>query len=490
MNVVTPILDHASARPNAPALITPNVVIRYGQLGSAIESAAARLIEAGIAPGDVVSISLNNSPLNFVLFFALARIGAVSTTNLADNPPKVAEALARELGCKAVCHGSTGHPIRGIRSLPVDQSWMRASAGARALPPVPLEEGSLWRIVWSSGTTGEPKPIPFTHGGTFARVSAKVAYWGAGPQDRVLPVMSINASFALTVCLTTLFAGGTVILGRAAGTEGLIDTVDRNAVTLLATSPFILSRLVTNSTVAGAMPTLARVLVGGGTMNESLRRAAQSFFQGSVHSTYGATEAGDVAIGDCAVLDREPDAVGRLVPAAEVEAVDAEDRPLPRGQTGTLRIRVAGMVDRYLGNPDLTARVFRNGWFYPGDVGCVTPDGIVRVVGRTDELMNFDGLKVSPASVESAIADAIPAAEVGVVKLDQAGRPPSLVVAVAGGGVVDEERVIKACRSKVSTKIEIHVVPVDAIPRNAMGKIVRRDLAARIGTAMAALRPA
>jgi acyl-coenzyme A synthetase/AMP-(fatty) acid ligase len=261
---------------------------------------------------------------------------------------------------------------------------------------------------------------------------------------------------------------------------------NRYAITQVAATAFTLTRVLESAPSVSGLPlSKATVTFAGAALPEAIWRKAARLFTGPVLSHYGSTEAGPAAFGDVSLIDRYPDAVGRLLPWNRVEAVDDNDRPLPAGEQGILRVRGPGMAHRYADDPAASAAAFRDGWFYPGDVGAVTIDGILRVAGRSDDLLNLGGQKIAPSTLEGVLTALPNVRDVAAAAMREPNGLPSIGVGVVADTPLDVQSMTARCREVMSTQIPVHVVQIDAIPRNEAGKILRRELAASISSARA-----
>jgi acyl-coenzyme A synthetase/AMP-(fatty) acid ligase len=481
MNFIDPILYLAKTRPNAPAIILPGAVVRYGQLASFSHSIATHLLRAGIGPGDAVVVATASPDIMILVRIALARVGAIAVANITDFGKSAAQHWASHLGVKAVCRTEADPAIDGVDSLVLAKDWLSVPAWLGPLPAAATEQDSTLRIAFSSGTTGAVKAIPLSHGATAHRVIGHQFGNPVCSNDRLLLLANLNMGPAFHVVFKHLYVGSPIVFGPAGTFSDFLATQDRSAVTQVFATAFTLARLL-ESVPAYSRVALSRATVtfSGAALPEPIWRKATRVFASPVLSNFGSTEGGPAAFGDIALLDQYPDAVGRKLPWVRLEAVDENDRPLSAGEQGVLRVRTPGMARGYHDDPAATAEVFRDGWFYPGDVGTVTLDGIVRVIGRNDDLLNFGGQKIAPSGLETVLAGAPNVRDVAAAALLDPNGVPSVGIAVVASGPIDQQSLAARCRGLVPPQLALHVVQLDAIPRNEMGKILRRELAARI----------
>jgi long-chain acyl-CoA synthetase len=190
------------------------------------------------------------------------------------------------------------------------------------------------------------------------------------------------------------------------------------------------------------------------------------------------TEVGLVSIAGPADHGLDPDAVGPVLPGVEVRVVDEAGRALPPDEEGLLRFRSAGMVTGYLDDPEATARGFPDGWFQPGDVGRLTASGQLRVAGRRDDRMTLGVIKIMPAEIE-AVAERFPGVrDCAAFALPSRGLGDIPMLAAVAEPGVDAAALLAHCRAALGMRAPRKVVLVPALPRNAAGKVLRRDLVA------------
>lgn len=488
MNVVEPILYHARNQPQAPAIIVGDAVIAYAELDDLSRSIAARLAREGIGPGDRVVIGKMNRGAQLIVFLALARLGAVAVGDFTGLEPQAAQQWAARLGCRLLCRSARGRDVAGVPTLIVESDWMRSTPAAAA-PAAAVDGATPVRITFSSGTTGSMKAVPITHGALLMRLIANDCGSPLGRTDRVLLAGNINAGYAFVCALRVLSAGGGLVFSLIPDFARLAAVVERHAITQLMMPTFVLTSLTRT-----APPQASRTMPGvsltytGAALPASLRERVRQLYGGPMLSMYGATEVGPVAYANDALLAEAPEVAGRLLPWAEVEAVDDADQPLPPGRDGVLRVRSAGMAPGYLDEPELTARSFRGGWFYPGDIGSVTHDGVLRVTGRNDDLINAGGNKFAATKAEEVLAGVAGVNDVGVVALPQPDGSSVVGVGYVAAAPIDPDALRAPLKSVVPSMVRLEFVRIDAVPRNEMGKIVRAALRARVIAGLRAAR--
>jgi long-chain acyl-CoA synthetase len=210
----------------------------------------------------------------------------------------------------------------------------------------------------------------------------------------------------------------------------------------------------------------------------------------NLHVLYGASEAGPIAAATPDILRDHPTSVGRPLGGVDLQIVDERDCVVPAGTLGYVRVRGAGILNSYLhADPREQSRVFRNGWCYPGDVGIRDETGLLFLKGRGDEVMNFDGIMVGPAEIEAVVAryPGVIDAAAFAVPSDEHQDVPAVAFVASRRLTVDD--LARFCGERLGIRTPRVFLQVDEIPRNPMGKTVRRQLTgialARLGSAAA-----
>ena len=328
------------------------------------------------------------------------------------------------------------------------------------------------RIFASSGTTGAPKHIPVSHGRWEHRMTAYTLGLDPAPVVRIITV-GFGITWGFTAVMRTLWAGGTIVLTNP---QAFAETVRQHKVESLVVSPSSLGSIIGLLPAAFERPaTLRCIEVSGAPLPPPLHAAAVDRLCGNVVVFMGSSETGGTASGPVnAPFMQRLGSAGVLLPGVEMEALGEDGSVLAPGQDGALRVRSSsvapGYVDEVAGESP-----FRDGWFYTGDSGAVWPGGVLTLSGRTSDIINSGGVKVSPLVVEAAL-HRFPM----VMEAIAFGVPDRLGVtqiwaAVVAPGLLDTAALGAFCHRELGATRPKSILQVPAIPRNANGK-VRRDL--------------
>jgi long-chain acyl-CoA synthetase len=477
-NVADNIARHAAERPWAVAIVDNSGVIHYRTLDALVWAAAWHLRNLGIKPGDVVGLALPHSALYAVAVYGLARLGAMVVALPLSDPPALRALLAKRLNVSWVLGISPGAAPPGIADIVFKVDDLRR---APATPPAELRAPggeTVWSIRRTSGTTGDPKAIGRTHRASFASYVMVAAYY-PGPNHRSLAVIDLATAFGLSVAERTFYGGGALVIAptvmNAADFLGMIDS---QAIThVYLTANFLSALLPLLPADSCRCPGLLRLMVTGMAMPEALRAEIRRRFTPNLSVMYGSNEAYGVTMADPDVQEKFPETVGRIMPGAEVEIVDDQDRPLPAGEIGHIRARSPAAATSYVNADVGTSRTFRNGWVYLGDLGLLSAEGLLFLKGRIDDMMIYDGIKIWPTDIEEALRAHPAVMEAVAFPIASVHHQHVPVAAVILRQPVGAEELLEHCRKRLGQRAP-HVIGIEtSFPRNAAGKVLRTELA-------------
>jgi long-chain acyl-CoA synthetase len=454
--------------PDQEALVTRSGRLTYGELDEACARAASALQAMGVRAGDRVGVSLPNDTEVVLAFHGLMRLGAVwvgVNRNLAE-PEK--QHLLQDSGATTY--------------LDDEVAWRDALATAepgagRELPDV--DPHALAAIAYTSGTTGHPKGAMHSQHGLLVPGAAIVASRGYGPELRkgdCFPLTILNMQ-VLTTLLTAQAGGCAVIMDRI-DAEGVAEWIRRERVTTWNGPPALLHSLVERDDITPEdLSSLDEVWTGGADCPEHLRDRFAAKFGRQVHATYGLTEAPTVVAIDPRDGEHRPGASGQPLPHLSVRVVEGDIcvGPVDEGPWAGVYRPMLGYLDR----PDATAEVLVDGVLRTGDIGELDADGYLYVRDRRNLVIIRGGANVYPAEVERVLSEAsgVGGCAVFGVPDERLGERVMAVVEPSAGATPDEEALRAHCLEQLAKyKVPERIAVVDAIPRNAMGKVQRPAL--------------
>ena len=476
-NVADVVSRHAQATPRAPAVVERGRVIDYRAFDHAIWRAAAQLRRQGIAPGDVVGVTMGSSTLHLVAGYALARMGAVQLSLSLRESEATRRSLAQRFHAAALVTDKDADPAwLAPDDSPIDRA-VRAPGGDAG-----------WKIAMTSGTTGTPKAVLQTHAMHIAWRELNQAAVPLQPDECYLAVVELDFFAGFRLCMDVHWSGGAVLVGEAPRTvDALLETIERDGVNYLYLTPVHLQQLLPRLPAdRPRLPGLRRLRTGSMIVGEALRGEIVRRLTPNLVVAYGTNDVGSpFTLADGDTLQRFPDSIGFPVRGVEVEVVNEEGRALPAGETGLVRVKTPGMPAAYLGNPEASARAFRDGWYYPGDLGVLAPEGALYFKGRADDLMNFDGIKIYPAEIEAVLLAHPAVAEAAAFPIASRRHQDVPAAAVVLREKLDTQVLERHCRERLGVRAPRIIAALSELPRNAAGKVLKRELAQALARRLA-----
>ncbi len=463
----------ARSKPAFPAIIAPKAAVTYASLVQHSVAVAAELAAQGLKEGDIVALSIFHPELHCCAILGATLIG-VTTFSLQQDR----DDLPSNLAITAVVTDHKFKTPAHVKIISASSSWFKSASGANrpAAPDLDTNGSRIARIICTSGTTGEQKALPYTEEQLLQRVWAQAA--ALRPelgQTRVMSGMGLASGVGFTNMMLTFMTGGTLLHGWARFHIPQCTSLYRLDRLLLSTSQ--LSNLIARAIRQGAsFPCLKSVVVGGSHIPQQLAQNGAAFICRNLLCLYGATEVGVVATAASETVLRNKSAVGYVAPGVQVQAVDENDNVLGPGVEGTLRIRVPGAPDRYLNDDVASKKAFRGGWFYSGDMGSVSADGLLFVSGRLDERINAGGVKVAPAVIEDAIRARVNVSDIAAFEHINHVGVAEIGVAIVADRKIDMLALRKSCLERLHELTPRHFVPLKEIPRNDNGKLDKQRL--------------
>ena len=453
----------AQSQPQAVAFETPQGSISFGTFEDAIGQCAQALAAQGLVAGQTVLVADSRPFVHWSLLFALDRLGCISVSG-----DTTGQALAVAQPDLVLSEQSAG--VTGLRCIETDATWLQAAFSAPLVPPIKRSPrpDDIVRIILTSGTTGLPKPIALTRAIIDMRISHMLSSY-VPVRTRMLSTMGINSVGGYLASQAVWLGGGSMVYAQG---NDIAQSVMALKPSFLLMAPIQLQKLLQDLPADLERRDALRIAVGGSAIAQRLIRTTLSRLTTDLIVAYGSTEAGPTTATSARRVLDQPGAVGHVLPWAELEVIDDAGAVVPPGTIGSLRIRADDMVTGYADgsvDPGL-----RDGWFYPGDLGHVRPDGMLVLHGRSDDVLNLGGVKTSAFALEELISDVQGVAEAAVFILDNGVDLPRLAAAIVLEAGADLASVGAALSPRLTQPL--HCIPVDLIPRNAMGKIDRQNL--------------
>jgi cyclohexanecarboxylate-CoA ligase len=392
------------------------------------ERLAAALAALGVRRGEVVSVQLPSTPEFVIIYYAIARLGAVLTTlHMAYGPneaePILRHARARAVFCSAASDKSNppalftalaqrlpnlrhviavGPASTGILSF----ETLIASGDRAVLPPPPVATDAAV-MCYTSGTSAAPKAVPHSFQSLLANPRQCLPVFGVKPGDRVLSAAPLTHAFGLYVAHVALMGGATFVPLPIFSPSALAHALHQHRPTHAFVAPAHIAALLKTEVVGGRQfEDLRQVVFSGSYCPPALKRALEErLANGCVFELWGMTETFAVLLGD----PREPtstrhDWIGRPTIGSEARVADVEGQPLPPNIEGELQVRGCSVFAGYFDNTAANSGIFgEDGWLRTGDLAVMNETGHVRITGRIKDIINRGGVKLNPSDVEALI---------------------------------------------------------------------------------------
>ena len=496
MNIAHLWTDAARERPDHPALLFEDRVFSYSELDRLSDRGAHVLNRHGVGRGDVVAIYLDSGPELLVGYLGALKTGAVpNVVNAMLKPEEVRQVVADSGARLLITEPGRWTALRDVReglgARHVLLTGTDPAEGARlfdaALDEAPdrfdtleMEPGDLASLLYTSGTTGQPKGVMLTHRNVVdnARQFARVHY---RRDDRLLIAAPLFHCWGLINGVLGMSAvGGTSIVMRRYRTEAALDLIESARPTALLAVPTMVNYMAKSPAIVERdLSGLRLVLCAAAPMPLELIEVLKRDWKVGYAESYGLTETSPV-ITTTPLEEHRPGSCGRAMGDTRLKVAGPLGDPLPAGSVGELWAAGTAISAGYYQRPDATALVFTaDGWFRTGDIVRIDGDGYVFIVDRAKDMINVGGEKVYPRDVEEvlhrhpAVADAV---VVGVPDPDR-GETVKAFIALKPGHSWTAEEVIAYLKPVLATfKVPRLVEFVDAVPRSASGKALRRLL--------------
>jgi len=486
----------AHVDPDRMALRWGDIDRTYAELRDRCVGLAAGLRAAGLQVGDRVSTLIHNRGETFELYFACAYAGlTLVPVNFRMVPPEV-EFVLRDSGARCLltepaladiaAQATEGLDDVQVVTLDADAPGAAYEALA-ATPPIegPLVTTDPHLILYTSGTTGRPKGV---------MLSQTAIMWFALQQSALYPEMSrdavtlvtgptYNASALHDLSIPTFLLGGTVSIlpSRGWSPEKMAGLIDRHAVTHTLVFPGMIEPfLAADADEPIAFASLRFVLLGGDNCpTATVARFRARWDHLSVAVCYGLTESGVITWIRDAELDGHPGSVGRAFGGQTFQVVDDEGRALPDGEVGEIVTAAPVVASGYWNAPALTAATIRDGWFWTGDLGRSDEDGYLYIGGRSKDVVISGGQNVYPAEIENVLSEHAGLLEATIIGIPDArwGESVCAVVVTKPGVSLEAQDVVEFVQARLASyKKPRHVVFIDQLPRNAIGKVLKAQL--------------
>lgn len=475
MNIVDAFQFQAFYHPASLAVCVPGShygAVSYGRLQAMMNAAGWRCVAAGLKAGQTVAILSSDPVLHLAVILALKRLGIVSLSLAQPSLPD-------EFAVDAVIT-DTAREFGTCQVLRADRSWL--GGDTRMLPhrdELAEYASAHARIVLTSATTGDPKGIGLTQEMLVRRMQACDAIFGDVVPScaRVFIDIGLTTSWGYLWIMKILCRGGAVFF-RGTDPAETLQAFGLYQVQCMIGSPASAAEFVDYyERSPDFICPFETMLSSGGMLSAALSERVRTRMCTHLIATYASTEITPLASAPAHRIASTKGAVGYIAPWIGAEAVDAGDRPVKAGEQGRLRFRGHCCVSGYVGTPRNAQGVFKDGWFYPGDVGSISEDRLLVIAGREKAILNVGGNKIHPEAIEAVLLSYPGVVNAGAFCRPNAAGVEEVWAVVTVGDAFEADKLRAHCaRALPAMFVPLHIMQVSDIPRNDMGRIVRPKL--------------
>jgi long-chain acyl-CoA synthetase len=493
-NLARILTDAAAEHGDRIAFKLDDAELTYAQLDAASARAAGLLRARGVEPGDRVGLMLPNVPYFPVLYFGILRTGAVVVPmNVLLKEREVAYYLDDSSAtllfawhgfAEAAEAGAAGAGCDCILVAPGEIEELLA-AQEPVGEPVERAADDTAVILYTSGTTGQPKGAELTHSNLHTNCSMTSATLGQfSHEDVLLGALPLFHSFGQTCTMNSAVSvGATVTMIPRFDPEKALEIIERDRVTVFQGVPTMYNAMLhANRADSADLSTLRLCMSGGAAIPVELIRAFEARFECPILEGYGLSETSPVASFNHPDRERKPGSIGTPIEGVEMQVWSDDGNELPQGEVGEIVIRGHNVMKGYWNRPEATTdAIDADGWFRSGDLARVDEDGYFFIVDRKKDMVLRGGYNVYPREVEEVLYEHPAVQEAAVVGIpdDSLGEEVAAAVVVKEGESLDAQELKAFARERVAAyKYPRKIWFVEELPKGPTGKILKREIEA------------
>ncbi|MBK7803050.1 MAG: long-chain fatty acid--CoA ligase [Chloracidobacterium sp.] len=518
LNLASIVSHHARLAPQKEAFVCGDVRLTYGEIDGLSNRVANALVEMGIGYGDKVALCCPNLPFFPIVYYGIMKVGAaVVPLNVLFKPREIAYHLS-DSDAKAifVFEGTDELPLadtvkEAFDQVPTCEKLIVMTKGLMDPSPLadhetltqitfdksekfdifPTRPDDTCAILYTSGTTGQPKGAELTHLNLYSNVTTTFLIhlpmldFTDGEQKTCLITLPLFHTTGQTVQMNTqIYAGHRIILLPRFDPQATLDAMVAERVNFWVGVPtmyWALLRYVdeTGYDISRIRETMKVCSSGGAPMPVEVMKEFQERFGVRVMEGYGLSETSPLACFNHFERPSKPGKVGQQIFGVDVRCFDDDDREVPRGQRGEIVIRGTNVMKGYYKRPEATAEAFRNGWFHTGDIGILDEDGYLSIVDRKKDMILRGGYNIYPRELEEVIITHPLVSLCAVIGVpdERLGEEVKAFVVLRPGCELSVAEFTVWCKTQfAANKYPRHVEFRDSLPIGGTGKIFKRAL--------------
>ena len=490
LNLATNLVGSAQQHPHRPAVRLDDTILSYAALNEGSARAAGLLREHGLRPGDRVALMLPNLPEFAVIYYGILRAGCVVVPM---NPLLKAREVAYYLGDSEArlifaWHGcaedaEAGAGRAGAQCVVVDAAFGDLLASAAPITDVADRAGADTAVIlYTSGTTGQPKGAELTHANLSTNVEIMATdLCQVGPEDVIFGGLPLFHSFGQTCGLNTAVSvGACLTLVARFAPDKVLDVLQRDRVTVFEGVPTMYIALLGEPDGERYDVSALRVCVSGGAaLPVEVMRGFEEAFGCMILEGYGLSETSPVASFNHPDRVRKPGSIGTPIRGVELRVVDEAGEDVPTGEVGEIAIRGHNVMKGYWRRAEATAEAIPDGWFRSGDLARVDEDGYFFIVDRSKDLIIRGGYNVYPREIEELLYEHPAIAEAAVIGVPDGslGEEIGAAVVLKPGVVATPAEIQEYVKGQVAAyKYPRRVWLLETLPKGPTGKVLKREI--------------
>ena len=498
MNIGSLLPRHARYRPDHTAIVFNEHRLTFSEFNRRVNRLANALLELGVGKGDKIATILPNCLELLEVYWAVAKTGAVvvplstltrgkglvnllrdaDVSTVVTNASFAAEVDAIKVDLPGI--ESDRYILTGETELAGYRSYeeLAKTAGDQDPPNIEIADEDIFNIIYSSGTTGQPKGIVHNHYIRAMYCTLFASAYRIRPESIILHAGSIVFNGAFLTLMPSMFVGATYILRESFEPQSFIETIQRERVTHVKMVPSqIVAMINAPNFSAEALGSLEMIGTVGAPLHLEHKEKLNRVLPGRFYELYGLTE-GFVTILDKNDYAAKANSVGAPPPFFEMRIIREDGTEAETGEVGEIAGRGPILMPGYYKRPDLTEQAIIDGWLHTGDLGYVDDDGFLFLVDRMKDLIITGGCNVFPRDIEEIIVQhpAVREAAVFGIPSEKWGETPMAAVVLNGPAAVTEDVLREWINERVDSKLQrVHsVVLMEDFPRSTAGKTLKR----------------
>lgn len=491
------LLAKRGSQPNAISLVRNDQQITYEQLCQSVERYAYRLQLLGVKPGQPVVLVLDNTISFVITLYALWYLGAVVVAlnyqsraheilrikQLTRATLVLVEDLPMHRRQFNITGGNLAESDSNSKIMLISNSMFNRWSNETGQPVIYQSSADdLAQIIFTSGTTGNPKGVQLTHDNLWHNSISIVEYLALTQDDRVYQVLPFYYSYGNSVLHTHLLAGGSVHIGHSMQYPQLVvDDLCLESITGFSGVPSTFILLLAQSKIEKQRPKLRYLTQAGGPMTLTLQKKLKNIFPDSLlFVMYGQTEASArLSYVPPDRLEEKMESAGIAIPGVELAIFDGSGNACASGVEGEVVARGPNIMKGYWNNPKATSEVIKNGWLHTSDLGYMDDEGFIFLKGRKSHMIKSGAHRIHPGEIEEVIAQIPFIVESAVIGISDPmlGEAIQVYLVAKKEELQDDIAVLKHCRQQLPLyKLPKHLVWVNQLPKTASGKIQKHLL--------------